>query len=219
MNKKCNICKLNEDIIASIETEYKCGTPQDVISVKYAVEPNHLAYHFAFCMTDITENELLEELNGHLSVNERYRKLIKEIAAVLQKSKNAVMDKPSSAYLQESYAKLAKVYSSVIKDSENVHNVEDTIDAIILNVINPFLEQILKLITQELDNLKTSLSKKGIPSIQTDDIIVDTFKNLGKNIQQITPNVLENLNNYFGVKKEEDNKPKEIKNTVERTIN
>ncbi len=214
----CGICKLADDVIASIETEYQCGTLQEVISVKYNVELDHLAYHLAFCMKMELEDSEVEKVNDNVSVNERYRKLIKETAAVLEKSKNVVLKKPDSAYLQESYAKLARVFSSIIKDSENTNNIEETIDGIILNVINPLLTKILKLITQELDNLKISLAKQGIPKSQTDELIISTFKNLGVNIQQITPEVLENLNIYFGVKKVEDTN-KEVKPTIERTIN
>lgn len=188
---RCPICELPQDILDEIEVVYLEGKSVEDIGIEYSLDFAQVAHHCKNCITTIK------------STSERYSKLIKEVADVMEVSRLATTEKPKSPGLQQSYARLVETYRDLIREADDLRQPEDRVKDIISRVINPLLQHLLKDITGEMDLLKTNLIKQGFDIKKTDGIIISSFQRLGKSIQSALAPALANLNSYYDIKVDE----------------
>jgi len=191
MSIRCPICELPQSILADIESAFIGGKSIEEIGIEYSLDFAQVAHHCKNCIVPAK------------STSERYKQLIKEVEDVLEISRKATVEKPKSPGLQQSYARLVETYRDLIRESEELRAPEDIVKDIIIRVINPLLQAILRDITGEVDLLKTNLIKQGFDSKKTDIIVVNTFQRLGTSLKRALSPALQNLNSYYDVKLDE----------------
>lgn len=192
--EQCAICSLDRATVTSINYEYQNGITAVAIGLKYSLDIEQVEQHCLNCLGTSKKP----------TSTDKYKALLEDVENALQISKTAMMDKPNSPGLQQSYAKFIETYKELLRDSSGQKAPEDTVKDLISSVINPLLHATIHNITKELDLLKSDLSKQGLSSKKVDPVVVDTFERLGKGFKDILIEALKNLNSYFGVKVGED---------------
>ena len=215
MPSACSICSLPKIRLKKLNYLYQAGHPIDEIGLAYSLDTDSLTTHFSTCSL-LPEEKIKKENKDKVefSSKDKYEKLLEEMEEVLDQSYqnlcnykedrevNEGEDSPAFKYdqtpkLQTSYAKLVDTYRALIKDIESQRNEEIVVKGIIETIITPLMQSTLKVIIEEIDKVKSELSKQDMLTPELQKSFVEMFRTVGNKTRNEMSDSIDKLYKYY----------------------
>lgn len=195
----CQICKESREIQSIVKKEFLLGDKSfDDIAIEIEADTGDVEDHCTIC------------LNKPVSINERYRELIRLLEKDMTWARKAMMKSPRTPALQQGYARLVTEYREVVNKSEALKNPEDEVKTIIVDILNPLIRNLLRNVTEELHRLKTEMrSEESIPDTITNRVTSEALKSIANQLKSNYVVAERQLKQHFGVSIEPNNTDEE----------
>lgn len=185
----CEICAQGLDLSAKIELLYAEGIDLHEISSRFNLTHEALVSHCTTC------------IKPPRSRAERCKDLIDELDDARATAYEAMIGaKRPSPGLQQGYARLAQEYRDALKEFEGLVKPEDIVRDVLLRVVNPIVRDLMKVHTEEIDQLRIQLEKLDLPHDTITKILEESFRRTIIKLKQAVEPAVANLSSYFGVK-------------------
>lgn len=196
MKDSCNICQIDLFILDKIKKRYLEGE-----------EPEDIALTFGLNLAE-TKKHCLSCIKRPKSTQARYRDLIDQLEddiadvrlamTITNTSHEGDEEKTTIPALVQGYARLVSEYKDAIIKVEEMTKPEERVKDTIIQVINPFLRDMLRSITEEVNKLKAELRVKGVPPDLYNNLLEDLFRRTADKLKHSSATAVDNLNVYFG---------------------
>ena len=198
MKDNCKICQLDLFIVDRVKKRYLEGD-----------DPEDIALNFGLSMED-TKAHCQSCVKKPKSTQARYRELIDQLEDDIAEVRLAMTtttksddenesDKSTTVpALVQGYARLVSEYKDAIIKVDEMTKPEDRVKDTIIQVINPFLREMLRNITEEVNKLKAEMRVNGIPSEVYNKLLEEFFKRTAEKLKLASSGAVDNLNGYFG---------------------
>jgi len=187
-----------------IEDAHRAGHSPEKIGIDFGLDYDDVRYY--------VENFIVPP-RSHF---ERLQEIVDDLEDQCEKTKQSIEDGNDSAMMLQSYQRLMSEYRVALADLMSLQKPQDVVTDLIDKTFNPFLIDLVRACTEEANNLKEEMLKLDIPMRDAQGISTEIFRRLTDRIQRLIPGARDNLNNYFGVKKEkEPGSPKPSEKTLQ----
>lgn len=141
-----------------------------------------------------------EEVEQNRSHHARLREIVNDLEDQCTRTKVSLDEGGDSAMMLQSYQRLMAEYRVALADLMSLQKPQDIVDDIIEQVFNPFLIDLIRASTEEMNNLKAEMLKLNVPVRDANGISAEIFRRLTDRIQKLVPSAGESLHRYFGAK-------------------
>jgi len=209
--KPCIICALPKHKVAKINSIFKKGNSAEEIGLAYSLDVEDLNKHFTTCSLEVEKKERAVAAGEDFLPKEKYERQLANLEILLANAyeslQDPIIDDETGKYCdnskaQTSYAKLVDTYRSLIKDIEKQKNEEVIIEGLIETILNPLMQSMLKMIIEELDSLKSELSKHGELNVESQAMFTETFKKIGGKTKTDMVETIEKLYKFYKIKQD-----------------
>lgn len=174
-----------------IEEAHKAGQSPEQIGIHFALDYDDVRFY--------VENFIVPP-RSHF---ERLQEIVDDLEDQCTKTKLEMDGGGASAIMIQSYQRLMAEYRISLAELMALQKPQDVVDDIVDKSFNPFLIDLVRACTEEMNNLQQEMLKLDVPSRDAKGISTEIFKRLSDRIQAILPGAKESLDSHFGVKKQE----------------
>lgn len=194
-SKRNPFANLSRDQRDMIEDAYKTGLTPEQIGVKFGLDFDDVRY---YC-----ENFIVPPMSRF----ERLDAIIADLEDTCSQIKNNIDSGNANAMELQAYQRLMSEYRIAVAEQDDLKEPEDVVDEVIDKVLNPFLVDLTRVSTEEMNKLQEELMKLNVEPRDAKAISMDVFRRLTNSIKHTLDSALQNLNNYYGVKRKKTKDP------------
>lgn len=174
-----------------IEDAYKAGQSPEQIGIQFGLDYDDVRFY--------VENFIVPP-RSHF---ERLQEIVDDLEDQCAKTKLGIDNGDGSAMMLQSYQRLMAEYRIALAELMALQKPQDVVDEIIDKSFNPFLLNLVRACTEEMNNLQQEMLKLDVPLRDAKGISTEIFKRLSERIQGLLPEAKVSLDTHFGVKKQE----------------
>ena len=171
-----------------IEDAHKAGHTPEQIGVEFGLDYDDVRYY--------VENFIVPP-RSHF---ERLRDIVDDLEDQCKQTKHNIDTGDSSAMMLQSYQKLMSEYRIALAELMSLQRPQDVVTDVLEKSFNPFLIDLVRACTEEVNNLKEEMLKLDVAHRDATGISTEIFRRLTDRIQRLVPSAREGLDSYFGVK-------------------
>jgi hypothetical protein len=174
-----------------IEDAYKAGQTPEQIGIQFGLDYDDVRFY--------VEN-FIQPPRSHF---ERLQEIVDDLEDQCAKTKLAIDSGESSAMMLQSYQRLMAEYRIALAELMALQKPQDVVDELVDKSFNPFVVNLIRACTEEMNNLQQEMLKLDVPLRDAKGISTEIFKRLSDRVRALLPEAKESLDTHFGVKKQE----------------
>jgi hypothetical protein len=193
MKDNCEICQLDLFVQDRLKKKYLEGDDPEDLAMMFGLEIDITKAHCQVCIkrpksTQARYKEIIDRLEDDIEVVR---------ASMSTKGDDGENDNTVPALVQ-GYARLISEYKDSIVRLDEMTKPEDRVRDTIIQVINPFLREMLHSVTEEVSRLKGEMRVGGIPDDIAAKLLEEFYKRTADKLKRASTMAVDNLNTYFG---------------------
>jgi len=177
-----------------IEDAHKAGHSPEQIGIEFGLDYDDVRYY--------VENFIVPP-RSHF---ERLQEIVNDLEDQCEKTKQSIEGGADSPMMLQSYQKLMSEYRIALSELMALQKPQDVVSDLLEKSFNPFLLDLVRACTEEANNLKEEMLKLDVPFRDAQGISTEIFRRLTDRIGRLIPTARENLDSYFGVKKDKESR-------------